>query len=71
MISKENRVRVSLWDDVQVGDSVKLRSSGRMEYSGEVDDRTASGDVVWVTNPVGGRRLFHIDDGYDLQLALA
>lgn len=71
MISKENRVGVPLWDDVQVGDLVKLRSSGRMEYSGEVDDRTPSGDVVWVTNPMGGRRLFHIHDGYDLQLALA
>jgi hypothetical protein len=71
VISKKNRVGAILWDDVQVGDVVNLRNSGRMEYCGEVDDRTESGDVVWVTNPLGVRRLFHIHDGYYLQLAMA
>jgi hypothetical protein len=59
----------SNWDDVQVGDRVQLGSSGRTEYVGEVDARTADGDIIWVQDPVGGRRLFHIHDGFELQLA--
>jgi hypothetical protein len=39
------------WDDVDIGDTVELRRNG---------------DVVWVTAPAGGRRLFHIADGFDL-----
>ena len=69
MTSKKNRDEASNWDDVQVGDRVQLGSSGRTEYVGEVDARTAGGDIIWVQDPVGGRRLFHILDGYELQLA--
>lgn len=54
------------WDDVDVGDAVELRRNGRAAFSGLVDDRTDDGDVVWVTAPAGGRRLFHIADGFDL-----
>lgn len=69
MTSKTNRDGASNWDDVQVGDRVQVGSSGRTEYVGEVDARTADGDIIWVQGPVGGRRLFHILDGYELQLA--
>ncbi len=69
MTSKTNCDGASNWDDVQVGDRVQLGSSGRTEYAGEVDARTADGDFIWVQDPVGGRRLFHILDGYELQLA--
>ena len=54
------------WDDVDIGDAVELRRNGRTAFSGLVDDRTDDGDVVWVTAPPGGRRLFHIADGFDL-----
>ncbi|MDQ0924950.1 hypothetical protein QF038_003458 [Pseudarthrobacter sp. W1I19] len=65
-----NRVKgPGLWEDVQVGDPVELSRNGRAAYAGLVDDRTADGDVVWVSAPVGGRRLFHIADGYDLAVA--
>lgn len=69
MTSKTNSEGACNWHDVQVGDKVQLGSGGRTEYAGEVDARTADGDVVWVQGPVGGRRLFHILDGYDLHLA--
>ncbi|WP_142122615.1 hypothetical protein [Arthrobacter sp. SLBN-122] len=54
------------WDNVDIGDAVELRSNGYTAFSGLVDARTDDGDVVWVTAPAGGRRLFHIADGFDL-----
>lgn len=66
----KNRVKgPGSWEDVQVGETVELSRNGRTAYSGLVDDRTADGEVVWVTTPIGGRRLFHISDGYDLAAA--
>lgn len=62
-----NRVTSSArWDDVEIGDSVELRRNKAPVFAGLVDARTADGDVVWVVAPAGGRRLFHIADGYDL-----
>lgn len=58
----------SAWLDVQVGDVVQLIDDGRTKYVGEVDARTPDGEVIWVHDPVGGRRLFHIHDGYALRL---
>ena len=54
------------WDTVGIGDAVELKRNGRTVFSGAVDARTDDGDVVWVTAPAGGRRLFHIADGFDL-----
>ena len=54
------------WDTVETGDAVELRSNGRTVFSGVVDARTDDGDVVWVSAPAGGRRLFHVTDGFDL-----
>jgi hypothetical protein len=54
------------WDDVQVGDSVQLSRNGRIEYTGQVDDRSADGDVVWIKTSLGPRRLFHVADGFQL-----
>lgn len=54
------------WADVQVGDSVQLSRNGRIEFTGQVDDRTADGDVVWIKSGLGRRRLFHVEDGYQL-----
>ncbi|WP_259678289.1 hypothetical protein [Arthrobacter oryzae] len=68
MTSGMNQPGGSGWDDVQVGDKVQLVGSGRPEYVGFVDARTADGDIIWVHDPVDGRRLFHIRDGYELQL---
>jgi hypothetical protein len=54
------------WDDVQIGDSVQLSRNGRIEYTGQVDDRTADGEVVWIKTGLGRRRLFHVADGFQL-----
>jgi hypothetical protein len=68
--SMMNRVKgPGRWEDVQVGEAVELSRNGLQAYAGLVDDRTADGEVVWVSTPVGGRRLFHISDGYDLAAA--
>ena len=61
-----SRVKAPRWDDVETGDSVELRRDGRTAFAGLVDARTDDGDVVWVTAAGGGRRLFHVADGYDL-----
>jgi hypothetical protein len=66
---KRNLVEGFAWDDVQVGDEVRLSAHGQVAHAGEVDARTLDGDIIWVHNPVGGRRLFHIEDGFDLRLA--
>ena len=67
MTSMTSRVKIpARWDTVETGDAVELRSNGRIVFSGLVDARTDDGDVVWVTAPAGGRRLFHIADGFDL-----
>lgn len=68
MTSGMNRARGSGWDNVQVGDKVQLVGSGHPKYVGLVDARTADGDIIWVHDRVDGRRLFHIQDGYELQL---
>jgi hypothetical protein len=68
--SMVNRVKgPARWEEVQVGEPVELSRNGRPVYAGLVDDRTADGEVVWVATTVGGRRLFHISDGYDLLVA--
>ncbi len=54
------------WDPVEIGDLVELRRNRRVVFRGVVDDRTGDGSIVWVTAPVGGRRLFHVADGVDL-----
>ncbi|MCU1542043.1 MAG: hypothetical protein JWM01_2990 [Arthrobacter sp.] len=59
------------WDDVQVGDRVHLERNGRLEHTGWVDSRTADGVVVWVTPEGGGRKLFHVADGYHLTAVAA
>jgi hypothetical protein len=65
--SRTNRVKApGIWEDVQAGDPVVLTRNGNAEYSGEVDTRAADGETVWVRTPVGGRRLFHVSDGFEL-----
>lgn len=35
-------------------------------HRGTIDERTEDGRMIWVTDGIGDRRLFHIEDGYDL-----
>jgi hypothetical protein len=63
------RHQVSIWKSLERGDVVAL-SLGGFEYRrGTVDERTADGRTIWVIDRIGDRRLFHIDDGYDLCVA--
>jgi hypothetical protein len=57
------------WGDVRVGDFVLLESKTAPEHCGEVDALTEQGDVIWVWDPIGGRRLFHVEDGLKLTVA--
>lgn len=69
MTSKTIFIKDASWDEVQVGDIVQLVDSARTKYIGRVDARTPDGNIIWVHDPVGGRRLFHIQDGYTLGLS--
>ncbi|MFI2563495.1 hypothetical protein [Paenarthrobacter sp. NPDC018779] len=60
--------RLSLWSSLEEGDEVILALQGFLHHSGVVDDRTADGRTIWVLDAIGDRRLFHIDDEYELFL---
>jgi hypothetical protein len=59
----------SVWAGLQRGDAVTLSQRGVECYRGLVDDRTDDGQTIWVTDKIGDRRLFHIEDDCDLQLS--
>ena len=61
--------KVSLWKSLAQGDKVSLRLRGFDIHAGTIEDRTPDGRSIWVTDHIGDRRLFHIDDNYDLVLA--
>lgn len=58
---------VVFWENVEVGDPVRLEQPGWPPLDGFVEDKTFSGDIVWVVT-VGERRLFHKADGYSLMV---
>jgi hypothetical protein len=53
------------WEETEIGDPVRLEQPGWPPLEGFVEDKTPSGDIVWVVS-VGDRRLFHKTDGYSL-----
>lgn len=55
----------AFWEKAEVGDVVRLEQPGWPPLDGLVEDKTSSGDIVWVIS-VGERRLFHKADGYSL-----
>ncbi|BAS18544.1 hypothetical protein AHiyo8_pI68480 (plasmid) [Arthrobacter sp. Hiyo8] len=59
---------MSIWTSLEPGDVVTLSLQGYEHHRGTVDDRTADGRTIWVIDRLEGRRLFHIDDGYDLRV---
>lgn len=61
--------RVSLWNSLESGDVVSLRLRGLEYHRGTVEDRTHDGQTIWVIDRIGERRLFHIDDEYELHVA--
>jgi len=58
--------QVSLWTSLQRGDVVTLLRHGMQCHKGTVDERTEDGRMIWVTDRIGDRRLFHIEDDYEL-----
>jgi hypothetical protein len=62
---RQNR-RVSTWVSLERGDLVTLSRRGVECHSGSIDDRSDDGRTIWVVDRIGDRRLFHIEDDYDL-----
>ncbi|WP_426301977.1 hypothetical protein [Arthrobacter sp. R-11] len=60
----------SLWKSLERGDLVILSQDGVPCHHGSIDDRTEDGHTIWVIDDIGHRRLFHIEDDYDLMIAL-
>jgi hypothetical protein len=61
--------RISIWTSLQQGDVVTLSRRGIKCHKGFIDDRTDDGRTIWVVDEIGHRRLFHIQDDYDLVIA--
>jgi len=61
--------RVSMWTSLERGDVVTLSLRGVECHKGSIDDRTDDGRTIWVTDGIGDRRLFHIEDDYELLLS--
>ena len=61
--------RVSMWASLQRGDAVTLSQGGVECHKGFVNDRTEDGHTIWVIDKIGDRRLFHIEDDYELQIS--
>jgi hypothetical protein len=55
-----------MWTSLQRGDFVTLLRHGVQAHKGSIDDRTEDGRTIWVTDGIGDRRLFHIEDEYEL-----
>jgi hypothetical protein len=58
-----------MWTSLLPGDIVTLSQGGLSCHEGRVDDRSEEGKFIWVTDGIGHRRLFHIDDDYDLEVS--
>jgi hypothetical protein len=58
--------RSSMWTSLQRGDFVTLLRHGVETHRGSIDDRTEDGRTIWVRDGIGDRRLFHIEDEYEL-----
>ena len=55
-----------MWTSLQRGDIVTLHRYGVRCHKGTVDERTEDGQMIWVIDGIGDRRLFHIEDDYEL-----
>ncbi|UVJ39897.1 hypothetical protein [Arthrobacter sp. CJ23] len=55
-----------MWTSLQPGDIVTLYRRGVRCHRGTVDEQTEDGRTIWVIDGIGDRRLFHIEDGYEL-----
>lgn len=58
-----------LWKALLPGDVIRIFHLGIAVTSGFIDDRTEDGDVIWVVDSIGGRRLFHVDDEFDFEVS--
>lgn len=63
MPAESNR---TIWSTLKLGDVLNLRRREISFHQGFIDDRTDDGRMIWITGSLGDRRLFHIDDDYDV-----
>jgi hypothetical protein len=61
--------RVSKWMSLQRGDVITLSRLGVECHRGSIEERTEDGRMIWVTDQIGDRRLFHVEDDYDLLIS--
>jgi uncharacterized protein YijF (DUF1287 family) len=60
--------RAATWSALELGDIVNLNRGGVECHRGVVEDRTEDGKTIWVIDKIGHRRMFHIEDDYDLMI---
>ena len=62
---KGTKTRQRQWRQLHIGQRVRLTRAAGEEYHGVVDERTDDGAFVWVLTLGNGRKLFHVEDGFD------
>lgn len=58
----------SKWASLPLGAVLIIGRDGIDCHRGNLVDRTNDGHVIWVTDGLGHRRLFHVDDNYDVEV---
>jgi len=61
---KGAKTRERQWRRLQPGQKIRLTGAAGEQLFGVVDERTDDGAFVWVLIVGGGRKLFHVDDGF-------
>jgi hypothetical protein len=61
--------RESVWRSLKRGDVLTLSHQGIQCCHGFIEDQTADGLIIWVKDHLGDRRLFHLEDEYELEIS--
>lgn len=59
------KTRDRQWRQLRAGQKVRLTDATGEQHFGVVDECTQDGAFVWVHTIGNGRKLFHVDDGFD------
>lgn len=54
------------WDSLDVGDPVEVQIPGEKAFFGFFDDCTLDGQIAWIIEDAGGRRMYLQADGIHL-----
>lgn len=62
MKSKHSNVSNGSWTMLELGETVELTVDGEGSFQGVVEVMTENGEIVWLVDPLGQRRMFHVEE---------